>query len=99
MTVEQVNKKLISARLKRAKINDEIKALNEMLKRKKMDGHSLRERRNKEIYKLFLKGKPIKEIALRYKLSPESTRMICERMEMRQKKEDKVNAWIERNSK
>ncbi len=70
-----------------------------MLRRKKMDGHSIRERRNKEIYKLFLKGKPIKDIALRCKLSLDRTRTIIDRMDKHQKKEEKVQAWIEQNSK
>jgi hypothetical protein len=99
MTIEQANKKLILARKKRDKINTEIMALHNFLLQKKKIALSIQEKRNKEIHALFLKNKPIKEIATSFKLSTDRIRIICLHMEKQQKKEKIVEAWIRQNSK
>lgn len=99
MTIEQANKKLILARKKRDKINTEITALNNFLLQKKKIALSIQEKRNKEIYSLYLRNKPIKEIASSFKLSTDRIRIICMHMEKQQKKEKIVEDWIRRNSK
>ncbi|HWY36362.1 MAG TPA: hypothetical protein VNX68_17085 [Nitrosopumilaceae archaeon] len=99
MTIEQANKKLILARKKRDKINTEIMALHDFLIQKKKDAISIQEKRNKEIYTLYLRNNTIKEIAAYFKLSAERIRIICQHMEKQQKKEKIIAAWINRNSK
>ena len=98
MTIEQANKKLILARKKRDKINTEITALNNFLLQKKKIALSIQEKR-KKIYSLYLRNKPIKEIASSFKLSTDRIRIICMHMEKQQKKEKIVEDWIRRNSK
>jgi hypothetical protein len=99
MTIEQANKKLILARKKRDKINTEIMALHDFLLQKKKVALSILEKRNKEIYTLYLRNKPIKEIAAHFKLSTDRTRIICQQMEKQEEKEKIIKAWINRNSK
>lgn len=99
MTIEQANKKLILARKKRDKINTEIMALQNFLMQKKKIALSIQEKRNKEIYTLYLRNKPIREIASTFKLSTDRIRIICLHMEKQQKKEKIVEAWIRQNSK
>jgi hypothetical protein len=99
MTIEQANKKLILARKKRDKINTEITALQNFLTQKKKIALSIQEKRNKEIYSLHLRNKPIREIASAFKLSTDRVRIICLHMEKQQKKEKIVEAWIRQNSK
>jgi hypothetical protein len=99
MTIDQANKKLILARKKMDKINSEIMALHDFILQKKKIALSIQEKRNKEIYALFLKNKPIKEIASHFKLSSDRIRIICLHMEKQQKKEKIVEAWIRRNAK
>jgi hypothetical protein len=99
MTIEQANKKLILARKKRDKINTEITALQNFLIQKKKIALSIQEKRNKEIYSLYLRNKPIREIASSFKLSTDRIRIICLHMEKQQKKEKIVEAWIRQNSK
>ncbi len=96
MTIEQANKKLILARKKKGtKINTEITALNNFLLQKKKISTSIQEKRNKEIYSLYLRNKPIKEIASSFKLSTDRIRIICMHMEKQQKKEKIVEDCIE----
>jgi hypothetical protein len=99
MTVEQANRKLALARKQSKKIREEIKALINFIRRNKAETHLTIERRNKGIYKLFLKPMSFKVIALHHDLSTAQIRNICLRMDKKRKKEDKVQAWIERNSK
>jgi hypothetical protein len=99
MTIEQANKKLILARKKRDKINTEITALQNFLMQKKKIALSIQEKRNKEIYTLYLRNKPTREIASSFKLSTDRIRIICLHMEKQQKKEKIVEAWIRQNSK
>jgi hypothetical protein len=99
MTIEQANKKLILARKKRDKINTEIMALHNFLLQEKKVALSIREKRNKEIYSLYLRNRPVKEIASYFKLSNDRIRIICQHMEKAQKKEKIVEAWLRRNSK
>jgi hypothetical protein len=99
MTIEHANKKLILARKKRDKINTEITALQNFLMQKKKIALSIQEKRNKEIYTLYLRNKPIREIASSFKLSTDRIRIICLHMEKQQKKEKIVEAWIRQNSK
>ncbi|HEV3224790.1 MAG TPA: hypothetical protein VGZ90_18045 [Puia sp.] len=99
MTIEQANKKLLLARKQRDKINAKITALDIFLSKKKKEAISIAEYRNKEIYKLYLKSKPIKEIALHFNISTERIRILCQHMEMQLKKDKIIQAWMNRNSK
>jgi DNA-binding CsgD family transcriptional regulator len=99
MTIEQANKKLVLARKKRDKINTEIMALHDFLLQKKKNAISILEKRNKEIYRLYLKNKSIKETARFFKLSTDRIRNICLHTEKQYKKEKIIEAWINRNSK
>ena len=74
-------------------------ALQNFLMRKKKIALSIQEKRNKEIYTLYLRNKPIREIASTFKLSTDRIRIICLHMEKQQKKEKIVEAWIRQNSK
>jgi DNA-binding CsgD family transcriptional regulator len=99
MTIDQANKKLILARKKRDKINTEIMALHDFLIQKKKNAISILEKRNKEIYNLYLRNKSIKETARCFKLSTDRIRNICLHTEKQHKKEKIIEAWINRNSK
>ncbi len=74
-------------------------ALQNFLMQKKKIALSIQEKRNKEIYTLYLRNKPIREIASTFKLSTDRIRIICLHMEKQQKKEKIVEAWIRQNSK
>ncbi len=77
MTIEQANHKLKLARIRREKITAEIRKINDFLRRKGMDSHSIIARRNKEIFKLHLKGMKYSQLAICYSLSAETISTIC----------------------